>query len=196
MILHNILCSFILKSDSWILCICPQTSIVWNILKLCKDPWIYVCQSHFLGWSQHLFFGHLVPFPRGTSKSGIFPNGKTHHKLDNSWDPWSWHGGTRCGYWAHCRCGIFRNLCEISTCESLLAVGFCPEVWIPWPSREDFIQHALHWPCDVCVCVWTQSESVCWAEQSGVGVSRCRVILLCLYQIYLTGVAVSRKNTP
>lgn len=28
------------------------------------------------------FLDILVLFPRGMSKSGIFPNGKTHHKLD------------------------------------------------------------------------------------------------------------------
>lgn len=65
MILHNILYSSILKSDSWILSICLQTSIVWKILKLYKDPWIYVDKSYFLGCSQHLFFGHLGTLSQG-----------------------------------------------------------------------------------------------------------------------------------
>lgn len=74
---------------------------------------------------------------------------------------------------------IFRNLCELSACESLLAVGFCPEVRIPCSSRDDFIQHALHWPCEVCVCPMN-TKQVSWTEQSGAGLSRGRAILLCL----------------
>lgn len=36
-----------------------------GILKVCKDPWIYVCKSHFLGWSWHLFFRHLSTLSQG-----------------------------------------------------------------------------------------------------------------------------------
>lgn len=163
------------------------------MLKLCKDPWTHESKSHCPGWSWHLSFWETAGHHDILSKKdvqvcelSIWENPSQARSAVEI------HRGTRCCFYADSTYGIFRNLDEPSTCESLSAVGFCPEVWTSLLIQRDVYSAHCTDPV-VCVDVaWTER---CLAEQSGGGVSRGTEILLHLYQIYLTGIVATSKNT-
>lgn len=56
------------------------------MLKMCKDPWVYMNKSlprlRFTPLFLKTLLDVLVDFPGGRSKSGSFSNVKTHHDLN------------------------------------------------------------------------------------------------------------------
>lgn len=112
--------------------------------------------------------GIWVPFPRRTSKTGSFPNGKTHHRLGQqlramelAWRNWM----------------LFPGWFQV---WDLQKPGWAIYMWVSISSRIfvqkfDFTAHSerclFSTLCtDPVVFVdipWTQIKSVCWAEQWG-----------------------------